>query len=67
MPRKPKPPTRGGAREGAGRKPGSARQGKRRTWLLSDEALAVLEAVPERERGAWVGEAIIERAARGEP
>lgn len=59
-----KPPTRGGARKGAGRKPGSARQGKQRTWLISDEALAVLEAIPERQRGVWVTEAIIMRAAR---
>lgn len=65
MPRKPKPPTRGGAREGAGRKLGSARQGKQRTWLISDEALAVLEAIPERQRGAWVAEAIVEKGQRG--
>lgn len=60
-----KPPTRGGARKGAGRKPGSARRGARRTWLISDEALAVLEAIPERQRGAWVAEAIVEKGQRG--
>jgi len=54
---------RGGARPGAGRKPGSARSGLRRTLLLSHEAIAVLEAVPERQRGAWVS-ALIEAAQR---
>lgn len=59
-PTDPKP--RGGARPGAGRKPGSARSGLRRTLLLSHEAIAVLEGVPERQRGAWVS-ALIEAAA----
>ena len=57
----PKP--RGGARPGAGRKPGSARSGLRRTLLLSHEAIAVLEAVPERQRGAWVSR-LIEASSR---
>ena len=57
----PKP--RGGARPGAGRKPGKARSGLRRTLLLSHEAIAVLEAVPERQRGAWVS-ALIEAAQK---
>jgi len=52
------PKKRGGARPGAGRKPGKAREGVRRTLLLSHAALAVLEAVPERQRGAWVSAAI---------
>lgn len=56
----PKP--RGGARPGAGRKPGSARSGLRRTLLLSHGAIAVLDAVPERQRGAWVSR-LIEEAA----
>lgn len=50
----PAPKPRGGARPGAGRKPGSARSGLRRTLLLSHEAIAVLDAVPERQRGAVV-------------
>lgn len=55
-------PTHGGARPGAGRPPGSGREGTRRTLLLSPEALAVLAAVPERQRGAWVSEAIVRAA-----
>ena len=51
-------PPRGGARPGAGRKPGTGREGVRRTLLLSHAAIAVLEAVPERQRGAWVSAAI---------
>lgn len=57
----PKP--RGGARPGAGRPPGKARSGLRRTLLLSHEAIAVLDAVPERQRGAWVS-ALIEGSSR---
>lgn len=60
----PKKPN-GGARPGAGRKPGTGREGVRRTLLLSHAALAVLEAVPERQRGAWVSAAI--EAAGREP
>ena len=54
----PKPKPNGGARPGAGRKPGTGREGVRRTLLLSHAAIAVLEAVPERQRGAWVSAAI---------
>lgn len=60
----PKP--RGGARPGAGRKPGSARSGLRRTLLLSHEAIAVLEGVPERQRGAWVSRLIEAATAQRE-
>ncbi len=58
----PRAPKRGGVRAGAGRKPGKAREGVRRTLLLSHAAIAVLDALPKRrEVGAWVS-ALIERA-----
>ena len=41
-----------------GRPPGFAREGTRRTLILSPEAIAILDEVPERQRGAYASAAI---------
>ncbi len=44
--------------------PDEQRKRRRRNMTLGPEAGAVLDALPERERSAYVEQAVLERAAR---